>query len=79
MVRRRSGLAFLALVSSSGVFGGFFAAGSETLDITVKARFGMMLGALVCAIANGEKTTMPPAGALGSGMIRTSRDRWMGG
>ncbi|MGW4474986.1 hypothetical protein ACWENQ_35415 [Nonomuraea sp. NPDC004354] len=48
-------LLLLALVSSSGVFGGSFAASSETLDITVKAGFGMMLGALVCAITQWRK------------------------
>ncbi|MGV9772015.1 hypothetical protein [Streptosporangium sp. NPDC003464] len=65
-------LLLLALVSSSGIFGGSFAASSETLDITVKAGFGMMLGALVCAIAQWRKDNH--ASGMGA-RLRDDRDQ----
>ncbi|MEV4894354.1 hypothetical protein AB0K48_33710 [Nonomuraea sp. NPDC055795] len=55
-------LLLLALISSSGVFGGSFAASSEALDVTVKAGFGMMLGALACGISQWRKDNHVSAG-----------------
>ncbi|MEU7004437.1 hypothetical protein [Nonomuraea sp. NPDC046570] len=48
-------LFLLTLAGSSAFFGGSFAASDETLDITVKVGFGMMLGALVCVVAERRK------------------------
>ncbi|MET8054699.1 hypothetical protein ABZU75_44720 [Streptosporangium sp. NPDC005286] len=43
-------LLILALIGSVRLLGRSFATTSDTLDIAVKAGFGMMLGALVCAM-----------------------------
>ncbi|MCA2223485.1 hypothetical protein [Nonomuraea aurantiaca] len=64
-------LFLLALVSSSGLFGNSFAASDETLDITVKVGFGMMLGALVCAVAERRKDNHASGGGA---WLRDDRD-----
>ncbi|MCC5576562.1 hypothetical protein IMZ11_13075 [Microtetraspora sp. AC03309] len=48
-------LFLLSLIEAAGFLGRYFSARPETSDIAVKAGFGMMIAALVCAVVEHGK------------------------